>query len=424
MLAIVWTLVFALGAGQASPAGSISGTVKDATGAPLAGVRVGAIAVPGDVTTPRDSVFVSIAQTNASGRYVLENVTAGRYYIAAGLVTFPTYYPGTADISKAAVVTVVAGATLSNYDLTPLIPTEPSDRSKIQVQVPVRIVAEDGRPFSGAARIIARPASPQLRPWAGTTPSMSLPAGTYFFDLQELAFGYVLKSVSYRGIARELGLVTLDPNATDEVVITVAAVPSSQIRGATVKGRFVNVAPEWFGKERTVLLRRLGQTVLETALAPDGTFRFDNVPANVYEVLFADAPAVWDRVAGGKEGDVRELEVSLSNNPFPESAAGPIAQFFDPGQPRTLTGTVTQSAVQIRSSVPLHYFRMEVRDETTGKTVPWAVMLQSQTSPHNLTRLLHLEVGTPVVVTGAGLQDGTTRILADPTSGINGMAIP
>ena len=133
---------------------------------------------------------------------------------------------------------------------------------------------------------------------------------------------------------------------------------------------------------------------------------------------------MWARVGVGTEGDVEELEVSLGNNPFPEFSGGPITQFFDSTQLLTLKGTVTQSVAQIRSSAPVHYFRIEVKDETSGKTVPWAVMLQSQASPENLTRLLHLEVGTPVVVTGTGPKDGTTGINADAANGVNGLAIP
>jgi Carboxypeptidase regulatory-like domain len=424
-LGIIWAIVFAFGGWQAGATGSISGALKDATGAPLVGVRVGAVAVSGERATPTDSgVIVSLTQTNASGRYVLENVPAGRYFIAAGLVAFPTYYPGTAEISRAAVVTVGAGAALSSYDFTAAITTAPSPRSTVQVQVPVRIVTEDGQPFSGGVRIIARPANPLLLLWGGTIPNLSLPAGDYLFHVEGLAFGYALKSVSYRGADRGLGPVTIDPNAPGDLVLTIGDVPPSQIRGATVRGRFVNVAPEWLGKRRTVRLQGFGQTVVETTLAQDGTFDFGKVPLNDYEVLLTDVPGVWARVVVRREGDVRELEVGLGNNPFPEFSAGPITQFFDSGQPLTLQGTVTQSVVQIRSSTPVHYFRIEVKDETSGKTVPWAVMLQSQTSPQNLTRLLQLEVGTPVVVAGPGSKDGTTRIHADPANGVNGMAIP
>jgi hypothetical protein len=164
---------------------------------------------------------------------------------------------------------------------------------------------------------------------------------------------------------------------------------------------------------------------VETTVAPDGTFDLEKVPFGNYDVLLPDIPGVWARVGSNREGnDVRDFEVSLRNHPFPEFSIGAVPQFFDTGQPLTLRGTVTQSVVGIGSFTPAHYFRIEVKDETSGKTVPWAVILQSHASPQNLTRLLRLEVGTPVVVTGAGPKDGTNRIYAYSANGVNGMAIP
>jgi hypothetical protein len=340
----------------------------------------------------------------------------------AGLVAFPTYYPGTADISRAAVVTVGAAA-LSNYDFTPVVSTALSPRSTGQVQVPVRIITEDGQPFSGSVRILARPLDPQRLLWGGTVPTLPLPAGDYSFHVEGLAIGYGLKSVSYRGVDKGLTPVAIDPNAPGDLVLTVGAVPPSQIRGATIRGRLLHAAPEWLGKNRTVQLKGFGQTVLETTLAPDGTFEFNKVPLNEYEVRLTDVPAVLGRATVRREGEVRDLEVSLGNDPFPEFP-GAITQFFDSGQPLTLKGTVTQSVVRIRSFAPVHYFRIEVKDETSGKGASWVVILQSQASPEALTRQLRLEVGTPVVVTGAGPKDGTNRLYADPVSSINGMTIP
>jgi hypothetical protein len=399
--------------------------LKDATGAPLAGVRVGAIAVSGKRGTPTDSgVLVNITQTDASGRYVLENVSAGRYYIAAGLVTFPTYYPGTGEISRAAVVTVGAGAALSSYDFTSVVTAVLSPNFVVQVQVPVRIVTEDGNPFSGPARIQATNANPLVLLRGGTVPNLSLATGDYIFDVVGLTVGYGLKSVSYRGVDKGLAFVTIDPTAPGDLVLTVGAVTPSQIRGARVSGRLVDVAPELLGKKRTVRLKGFGQTVMETTVAPDGTFGFDKVPLNDYDVLITDVPGVSARVGVRRDKDDRDFEVSLRNDPFPEFPGSLISQFFDSRQPLTLKGTVTQSVVRMTSFAPVHHFRIEVKDETSGKTVSWAVMVQSQSSPENLTRLLGLEVGTPVVVTGAGPKDGTKRIYADAANGVNGVAIP
>jgi hypothetical protein len=252
-MAMVWAIAFVFGGWQAAATGSISGTLKDATGAPRVGVRVVAMAVPVDGTTPIDSgVFVSITQTDASGRYVLANVAAGRYYIAAGLVTLPTYYPGTADISEAAVVRVGAGAALSNYDFTPVVSTA---RSDLRVQVSVRILAEDGKPFSGPARVLATSVTPQTLLRGGATPpNLSLPGGDYTFEVVGLPLGYALKSISYRGADKGLGLVTVD--TPGDLVLTVGAV--AQIRGFRFSGRLVDVAPELLGNPRTLRLKEIG----------------------------------------------------------------------------------------------------------------------------------------------------------------------
>jgi hypothetical protein len=425
-LAIIWTMVFAFagwGGWQAAATGSISGTLKDATGAPLAGVRVGAMAVSGDQATPTESgVLVSITQTDASGRYFLENVSPGRYHIVAGLVTFPTYYPGTEDISKAAVVTVGAGAALSSsYDFTPVV-TSLLPRSDIRMHVAVRVVTENGQPYSGEVGVLPTSATPQTLLRGGTFPNLTIPGGFYHFDVVGLAFGYGLKSASYRGVDKGLALVTID--APGELVLTVGALPPSQIRGVRVSGRLVDVAPELVGNPRTLRLRGFGQTVMETPVAPDGTFEFDKVPLNNYDFLLTDMPGVWMKVGVPRDQDVRDLEVSLRNHPFPEFSAGANPKFFDTGQPLTLKSTVTQSVLRVDAVAPVHYFRIEVKDETSGKTVPWAVLLYSRGSPQNLIRLLRLEVGTPVVVTGAGPKDGTNRIYAFSANGVNGMAIP
>ena len=60
--------------------------------------------------------MVSLTQTDSSGRYRLENVPAGRYYIAAGRVDLPTYYPGTLDMAKGTAVSISSATPLSDID--------------------------------------------------------------------------------------------------------------------------------------------------------------------------------------------------------------------------------------------------------------------------------------------------------------------
>ena len=61
--------------------------------------------------------FAVDAETDASGSYRLENLPPGRYYIRAGLVELPTYYPGTTSSAEARSISVSRGSALSGIDL-------------------------------------------------------------------------------------------------------------------------------------------------------------------------------------------------------------------------------------------------------------------------------------------------------------------
>ena len=88
-----------------SNSGTISGVLKTAAGRPAVGVRVTAMAVP---QSPLDAVssfsMVSLSETDINGRYRLENIPPGRYYITAGSVDTPTYFPGTMELARGSIV--------------------------------------------------------------------------------------------------------------------------------------------------------------------------------------------------------------------------------------------------------------------------------------------------------------------------------
>jgi hypothetical protein len=97
---------------------TVSGVLRTASGAPAVGVRVAAALQP-DPTDPAPAgALVSITETDQEGRYRLENIPAGRYYITAGRVDLPTYYPGTLDFSTGTVVAIARGAQISRMDFT------------------------------------------------------------------------------------------------------------------------------------------------------------------------------------------------------------------------------------------------------------------------------------------------------------------
>src|SRR6187455_915686 len=93
-----------------TPSGFVSGEIRTREGQPAVGVRVSAMAVPDDVAPANGgSALMSFATTYSQGRYRLENVSPGRYFITAGFVELPTYYPGVAAVSAATVVQVLSG---------------------------------------------------------------------------------------------------------------------------------------------------------------------------------------------------------------------------------------------------------------------------------------------------------------------------
>src|SRR5262245_52631911 len=76
--------------------GTVTGLLLRTDGTPAVGVRIGVTPVP-DPKNPgaTGADFLSLAQTDASGNYRLEEILPGKYYIQAGLLDLPNYYPGT-----------------------------------------------------------------------------------------------------------------------------------------------------------------------------------------------------------------------------------------------------------------------------------------------------------------------------------------
>jgi len=98
--------------------GTVSGIVRTNAGEPAAAVRVSAMVPPeSDADLRSASAFSALAETDEAGRYRLEGIPPGRYYIVAGRVDGPTYYPGTTDMSKARIFSIPPeGGTVSNID--------------------------------------------------------------------------------------------------------------------------------------------------------------------------------------------------------------------------------------------------------------------------------------------------------------------
>jgi tetratricopeptide (TPR) repeat protein len=94
--------------------GIVTGTLKVEGGASAAGIRVGAVAVD----DPTASSFLSVAETDAAGRFRLTNVPAGRYYIVAGRLNNLQYFPNGNSPSQATEVAVEPARTRTDVNFT------------------------------------------------------------------------------------------------------------------------------------------------------------------------------------------------------------------------------------------------------------------------------------------------------------------
>ena len=101
---------------QLPDTGVITGRLKSPDGMAASGVRVMAVPVPVSSQANPSDVIEAIAETDASGTYRLENLPPGRYYIRAGLVELPTYFPGTTVPGEARSITVARGSAQTGID--------------------------------------------------------------------------------------------------------------------------------------------------------------------------------------------------------------------------------------------------------------------------------------------------------------------
>jgi hypothetical protein len=156
MIAILITAFLAIQGQQALPLaaqqpGTISGVLRNADGRPAVGARVSALAKPDSPTEAADLFDLSsIAQTDEQGRFRLENVPPGEYYIIAGRVDVPTYFPGTSQITAGTIVKVAPAASIGGIDFSmsdSSIRTAATDTFQVALgrrSVPIRVVGENG----------------------------------------------------------------------------------------------------------------------------------------------------------------------------------------------------------------------------------------------------------------------------------------
>jgi hypothetical protein len=335
--------------------GTIVGVLRDSSGKPASGVRVGAIAVPeSSLDVASASAMVSLAETDATGAYRLESIPPGRYYIAAGRVDFPTYYPGTQALARATVVSITSRAAVTGIDFTiqdsSSRPFELTPGLPLTFSVPLRVVVEGGGKlpvFSPGGFVfigLTNTATGTRTDIPVNAQTMIVPSQTaeYRVSIENLPAGYRVKSMlagttDVAATGLKLATLTFKPSTQTisstlmvaatglSITLTAVAPPQPAPSGVRVTGRAKGAA------RRSVYISGRPGTFYS-----DGTFEFRGVPAGWHTVATVESPesagslgtsvVVGDRDIEDIElEEIRLLPMDLRSSAQPLDAAGRAA---------------------------------------------------------------------------------------------------
>lgn len=337
-------LLFLLGAQQPGRPvnGAIEGQVRHINGRAAAGIRIAAVPIESDGATPSLS---NVTQTDKSGRYRLEGIPPGRYWVLAGSLARPTYYPGV--IAGQQPVTVASGARITTLDFT----IRPISYVSAPVNAPGFgvtgiVTMDDGSPlpltqpakrFGGPDGDLIVPDKRQLAVQIevngdprtlSETRALSeaniatIPIGIPFrrgenvVTVPQLPFGYYVKSMTYGDVDLMTSPLVLPGSGIIEVILTRTR-PASLPPGVKVSGKVSN--RPFPSRIETILVLSVasnggpplvGQVPAITLKADsfDGSFAIDGVlPGRYLLTLSGNSPASRLEFEVGLDG-VRNLE--------------------------------------------------------------------------------------------------------------------
>lgn len=372
MIAFLLTLLLAQGI-PTSPgeSGTVSGVVRTSAGTPAAGVRVSAMVPPDRATDVAAAAsFSALAQTDEEGRYRLEGIPFGRYYIVAGRVDMPTFYPGTADIQQARVFSVTPGGAVSGIDFAMMDSSvrtasafdtfgmfgQISSTPPFTLQVRVQLEGGAKMPVSASGaftgiRFTDVNLGSQLTQLLKNSFSVSLtPTGStpeFRVGIENLPEGYIVKSMTYGTtdvMANSLKIPSSRQTAP-ELAITLTTVPVPAVSGVRVTGRAKDLYP-----------RAIYLSGIPGILYSDGTYEFRGVPPGRHGIATLGTSTLPSLGVSIVVGD-RDLEgVDLG-----EPAILPL-DVNTPKEPSPAAGTPG-------SVLPLALFRGRLIEEASGSPI-------------------------------------------------------
>ena len=256
--------------------GSLSGQLRSSDGGATSAVRVVAM-----LADDGSGKIVGVTQSGSDGRYELNQIPPGRYYILAGQAEYPTYYPGVTEPKSATAVRVNAGA-------------------RLRADFPIRRV---GITIAGRVVYERPPAQPPFvrlsNTRTGTPRDSSLDEGTFEFR------NVVPGTYRLEGSA-ELDLAAVTITANSEDVRNIRLAPKS-LKLYSLSGRIL-ISPTGSVVDLTKLRVVAGTSSAESARLPrtanvraDGTFEILDVSTGPYRLSAKSDTAV----------SINEKEISI-----------------------------------------------------------------------------------------------------------------
>lgn len=318
-----------------TPGGAVTGRVSDAQGEALAGINVQLVRSVYDPTARRTFQPVSTARTNDRGEYRLYWITPGRYYLSASIsrspgdfgVTIPntnevidptyatTYYPGTTDASRAALIDVQPGTELSAIDFMMAQQETFVIRGRVidgSTGLPPRNASVMMMPRRPPLGMILGAAGSNYNPAAGTFELRDVPPGSYWIRAMLLPV-----SSPTQMLAIQVPIEVSGSNI-ENLILTVT-------RGVTIPGRLtVENLPSVSGLQAADNLRVMLQPANNEfmfmgspppVVRPDGTFAIENVSTGEYRLVLSPMPPnAYLKSARFGNTDVLQEGLSVSGN--------------------------------------------------------------------------------------------------------------
>jgi hypothetical protein len=325
---------------------SISGTVTEASGAPVAGIRLAVCSMEPASATNATPCLGEGTATAADGSYTVDGVPAGTYFVS---FQDPTYrHPGGFYSS--------AGFSSDTNSETDVKVT--ADLTDISIQYPVlytisgTVTGADGLPVGPEVIVVACPSDGSSA--CGSMLAPVRPDGTY--TVVVIAGTYTIRAFDTSGTYLPTyfapGMTLAVVANTNPTGISIQFAPASHISGTLrLSGRWRFVSVQACSTDRTCY---------DGSIKRDGTYRIA-VTAGTYRLTFVEAEggvmSGWWSSRGlvGTAARATVIDVTKADFPLANATTGPIAVGIHAGTGKTGAFPARQVAVRNGSSVTVRF---------------------------------------------------------------------